>query len=108
MKRRFTWVLAFALSLGMAVAAPAVAATSGPTGHSQIPSAVPSAITPAVNDGYVDAIVQVGTTMVIGGTFTNLTPTGGVATAEPGSPASTRRPERCERSTRCSTARSTT
>ena len=81
MKRRSTWWLALALSVALAaIAAPAMAATSGPTGHSQIPSAVPSAISPAVNDGWVQAIVQVGNTMVIGGTFTNLTPAGGVAT----------------------------
>ncbi len=69
-------LLALAMSL---VAMPAMADT-GPTGHDKIPSAVPSTISPAVNNGFVQGIVQVGSTMVIGGTFTSLTPPGGAAT----------------------------
>lgn len=56
-------------------------AASGPTGHGQIPAEVPSTMSPAVNDGQVQAIVQVGDTVVIGGTFSSLTPRGGAATA---------------------------
>ena len=78
---RFRKFLVLGLALATSLAAAPVAATSGPTGHTQIPSAVPSTISPAVNDGQVSAIVQVGNTMIIGGTFTNLTPKGGVATA---------------------------
>ena len=63
--------LAATLSL---VAAPADAA--GP-GHTVVPSAVPSGSTPAINDGQVNAIVQVGSTMVVGGTFSSVTPPGG-------------------------------
>ncbi len=61
------------------MAAPAMAA-SGPTGHDKIPTAMPSTISPAVTDGQVNAIVQVGSTMVIGGTFTKVTPPGGSST----------------------------
>lgn len=37
--------------------------------------------TPAVNDGEVDAILEVGGVVVVGGTFTSVTPVGGSATA---------------------------
>jgi len=50
-------------------------------GHTSVVSAIPSSDTPAVNNGYVDAIVQVGGTVVVGGTFTSVTPSGGSATA---------------------------
>ena len=78
MKLRSVWILLMALAMSL-VAMPAMADT-GPTGHDKIVNAVPSTISPAVNNGYVQGIVQVGTTMVIGGTFTSLTPPGGAAT----------------------------
>ena len=78
MKLRSMWILLLALAMSL-VAMPAMADT-GPTGHDKIVNAVPSTISPAVNNGYVQGIVQVGTTMVIGGTFTSLTPPGGAAT----------------------------
>ena len=87
---RFRKSLLLGLALATSLVAAPVAATSGPTGHTQIPSAVPSTISPAVNDGQVSAIVQVGNTMIIGGTFTNLTPKGGAATRARRSPLSTR------------------
>lgn len=69
-------LLVLAVSLGLA--APALSAPA--VGHDRIVSAVP-AQTPAVNNGEVDAIVQVGDTVVVGGTFTSVTPVGGTATA---------------------------
>ena len=64
--------LAVVLSYGApAQSAPAV-------NHDRVVSAVPGQ-TPAVNDGEVNAIVQVGNIMVVGGTFTNVTPVGGAA-----------------------------
>lgn len=62
--------------LGLQVATSAEAAP----GHTSIVSAVPSADTPAINDGAVKAIVQVGNTVVVGGDFTSVTPSGGAAT----------------------------
>ncbi len=53
--------------------APAVAAPE----HTQIPSEVPSAGTPGFGSGRVNAITQVGSTMVVGGTFDDVTPPGG-------------------------------
>lgn len=69
-------VAGLAAALSFVVVAPAVAA--GP-GHTVIPSAAPSAATPAINNGQVNAIVQVGSTMVVGGTFSSVTPPGGSA-----------------------------
>ncbi len=37
-----------------------------------MPNAAPSALTPSVDDGSVGAIAQVGSRMVIGGTFTKV------------------------------------
>ena len=71
----FLTVLAVVLGLTLAPAQGAPA-----TGQDKIVSAVPGK-SPAVNDGEVDSIVQVGNTMVVGGTFTSVTPVGGAATA---------------------------
>jgi hypothetical protein len=49
------------------------------TSQSQVVSAVPAAYTPNVNDGIVYAIGQSGSTVVIGGSFSNVTPHGGTA-----------------------------
>ena len=65
-------VLACAVT-GLGLAAPAQSAPV--VNHDRIVSAVPGN-TPAVNDGEVDAIVQVGDTVVVGGTFTSVTGVG--------------------------------
>ncbi len=76
---RLVLVLALALALaGVVRAAPAAQAATA-AGHDQIVSAAPG-VTPAINNGEVDAIAQVGGVMVVGGTFTTVTPVGGSAT----------------------------
>lgn len=67
-----------ALVLGFA----APAHSSPIVNHDRIVSAVPGAkgLSPAVNDGHVSSIVQIGSTMVVGGTFTSVTPSGGAST----------------------------
>ena len=68
------------LVVSLALAAVAAPAQSAPAvNHDRIVSAVPG-ITPAINNGSVQAIAQVGGTMVVGGTFTTVTPVGGAAT----------------------------
>ena len=67
-------VVAVGLSFG---AAPSYAVPAA--NHDKIVSATPGQ-TPAVNNGEVDAIVQVGNTVIVGGTFTQVTPVGGAAT----------------------------
>jgi PKD repeat protein len=61
---------------GLSAVAPAQAAAPG---HTTIVSDAPAANTPAVDNGEVDAIVQVGSTVVVGGTFSSVTPPGGSA-----------------------------
>ena len=62
-------VAAVAAALALPAAPPAVAA---PVAHSQLVSTVPSAATPHASDGKVGAIVQIGSTVVIGGTFSTV------------------------------------
>jgi hypothetical protein len=62
-------------TVGLALLTPTVAeaaqgSTPGPP--NTLPSAVPAVATPNVNDGRVFGIAQVGTTMIIGGTFTQV------------------------------------
>ena len=56
-------------------------ATGHPAGaqvaQDRLASEVPAAFTPQVKDGQVNAITQVGSTIVLGGTFTTVTPSGG-------------------------------
>ncbi|MFZ2515750.1 MAG: malectin domain-containing carbohydrate-binding protein [Candidatus Lutibacillus vidarii] len=68
-------VLATVLAVsGLTVAIPAQAGSdAGPAPSTwAMPSAVPAARTPAVDNGRVQAIAQVGSTMVIGGTFSSV------------------------------------
>ncbi len=53
-------------------------AQAGPV-QSQVVSAVPAAYTPNINDGHVNTITQVGTRIIVGGTFTNMTAHGSTA-----------------------------
>ena len=62
--------LALAAVVNISPASAAQSSTGGPA--NMLPSAVPSTITPAVNDGKVYATAQVGNTMIIGGSFTQV------------------------------------
>jgi hypothetical protein len=68
----------------VAVAAPvagrAVVPSAAP-GASSIPSAVPASFTPMVKDGIIYSVVQVGSTVFMGGTFTSVTSHDGKVTA---------------------------
>jgi PKD repeat protein len=71
------------LGSGLAVAAAALVVLVVPTTasavqspQSHIVSAVPAAYTPNITDGRTDAITQVGSTIVLGGSFTSVTPHG--------------------------------
>ena len=63
------------------LATPAYAApgtdASAPVAHDRVVSAVPASWTPQIKDGRVFAITQVGTTMVVGGSFTQVSPSSG-------------------------------
>ena len=72
MRRAFAAVLTIvcalaALQTGVGSAAP---------GHQVLPTAVPATGTPAVDNGQVNSIVQVGQVVVVGGTFSSVTPSG--------------------------------
>ena len=62
-------MLAAGVLLGATLLAGAPAAAIDSSGG-QLASEVPAAGTPQVLDGQVDSVVQVGDTMVLGGTFT--------------------------------------
>src|ERR1700749_2823981 len=68
-----TLVSASAVALPLA----ASAASPGVTDAGVIANAVPAAFTPNIVDGAVKSMVQVGNLMVVGGTFTQVTPTAG-------------------------------
>jgi PKD repeat protein len=81
--RRVTACLAAATAAALTVsltALPAQASSPGVTDPGVIANAVPFAKTPNIGNGAVEAIVQVGTRMVVGGTFTTVTPTAGAGT----------------------------
>ena len=75
MRKELVGILVATLAATLSLAGPVSAAPE----HTVIPSAVPSNVTPAINDGQVNSIVQVGSTVVAGGTFTSVTPRGGSA-----------------------------
>ncbi len=56
---------------------PAAPSTAAGPGHTVLPSEVPSSATPDFGSGRVNAITQVGDTMVVGGNFDDVTPPGG-------------------------------
>src|SRR4051812_39818754 len=73
---RRTWISLVAVSaVGVSVFLPTSAQAVQVT-QPKLVSAKPVDWTPAVNDGAVRAIAQVGSTIVLGGTFTSVTPAG--------------------------------
>ena len=55
----------------------ASAASPGVNDGGVVASAVPATFTPNIVDGAVESMVQVGSLMVVGGSFTRVTPTAG-------------------------------
>lgn len=74
-----TTMIASLLALATVQVAASPVVNAAETPHSVVVSDVP-ARTPAINDGRVEAIVQVGDVVVAGGTFTSVTPVGGSTT----------------------------
>ena len=67
-----TAVLSVAATLSVGLAVPALAQGDATAVQTSIVSDKPASFTPAVKDGVVESVVQVGGTIVIGGTFTQL------------------------------------
>lgn len=65
----------FAVCVGVQLASGTSATAQ--TAQDRVVSDVPAAFTPQVKDGQVNSITQVGGTIVLGGTFTMVTPSGG-------------------------------
>lgn len=74
--RKFVGALLLGVLVGPLAASPASAVQSP---HPAAVEAVPSALTPAIRDGEIYAIVQIGSRMVIGGTFTQASSAGSTA-----------------------------
>ena len=68
-------VLAAAIAGGL----PGLTSAQAATGRADVPSAVPAAFTPGVSNGQVLGMAQVGSTMVVGGTFSSVTAAGSTA-----------------------------
>jgi PKD repeat protein len=78
--RRVTARIAIATVLALIATIPALEASASSPGVEDggvIANVVPAAFTPNIGNGATEAIVQVGTRMVIGGSFTSVTPTAG-------------------------------
>src|SRR4051794_23163596 len=79
--QRVTTKIAIATVLAMTATLPALqaqAASPGVNDGGVYPSAVPANYTPNIASGAVEAIVQVGSRMIVGGSFnTTVTPTAG-------------------------------
>src|ERR1700712_3374753 len=71
-RMRINFVVAVVFSASVAVFTAGTAGNAA-AAQSTLVNAVPSVNTPNVNDGAVHAIVQVGSTIVIGGTFSSVT-----------------------------------
>lgn len=77
-------ITAFALAAAAALGTTAAsAAAADHVTQSTVVNAVPAAYTPDVNDGTVYAIAQSGSTVVIGGDFTSISPHGDSGTVDP-------------------------
>jgi hypothetical protein len=76
-----TAVLALALSSAAVLAVTPQLASAAGFAQSTVPSAVPQTNTPDVKNGVVYSIGQVGSTTILGGTFTSVAPHGGTAVA---------------------------
>ena len=71
-RARFYFLVAAIVTATVATFTPSTAADAGPSQPTLV-NAVPSVNTPNVNNGAVHTIVQVGSTIVIGGTFSSVT-----------------------------------
>ncbi len=77
-KAAVTILTATALSVSAAIVPlSASAASPGVNDGGVVASAVPANFTPNIGNGAVEAIVQVGSRIVVGGSFTSVTPTAG-------------------------------
>jgi PKD repeat protein len=74
--RPFTALSAVTALMGSVLTLAGPASAAGP-GHTVLPSPVPAATSPGFGNGKVATIVQVGSTVVAGGTFSTVTPPGG-------------------------------
>ena len=72
-----TVVAALAATVTSFTATPAWAANPGLADGGVVASTVPAKFTPNIGDGAVEALVQLGNLMVVGGSFTTVTPTAG-------------------------------
>jgi PKD repeat protein len=70
-------VAALAAAVPALAATPASAASPGYSDGGVVANAVPAKFTPNIGDGAVESMVQVGNLMVVGGSFTTVTPTAG-------------------------------
>jgi Malectin domain len=78
---RFASVLALVLSSAAVLAVTPQVASAAGFAQAVVPSAVPATNTPDVKNGVVYSIGQVGTTTLLGGTFTSVAPHAGTAVA---------------------------
>ncbi len=81
MRKARTGITSLLVTVALAtVGLPAVAASAATPGVSDggvVANAVPASFTPNIGDGAVESMVQVGNLMVVGGSFTQVTPTAG-------------------------------
>ena len=75
--KRVAIVVVAALAAAAVPALSVTAASPGVGDGGVVANAVPAAFTPNIVDGAVESMVQVGNLMVVGGSFTQVTPTAG-------------------------------